>query len=365
MLTVTSLQRSRDVQRAFRARRAEKISTLEARVKHLEDENALLRSRLGMKEAEPWSPPGDDNVNGADIVTPAQVAPQQREGYANQFAIDSAPPQKRWSTVPQASVVQAYSPSSPHNLSLLAPSPSPSSATTGYDPNFPSPTGLAPSNLPWNPTPQPPYQRSSLGTNPPSRSGTPPSSIILTEDQQNFLTICCSVPPPDASTPTPYQLFCCGLMQGLHVTGKGRSARMSLDNPTLPPRDISATEDFEDSPQNDPIRAGFLSPMVAWNILQPCSFAPNEIATLLVQAAGGPGDGTPMGGGQGLRCEPNHGVIISEQAIKATKSFLETPQPGARSLQPSRVASRAPSDAEYDPTSNYSFVAQPRADDWP
>ncbi|GAA99990.1 uncharacterized protein L969DRAFT_53801 [Mixia osmundae IAM 14324] len=51
--------RSRDIQRAFRARRAEYINSLQDRVKELEEENDALRARLGM-------PPGDKTVHEAE-----------------------------------------------------------------------------------------------------------------------------------------------------------------------------------------------------------------------------------------------------------------------------------------------------------
>jgi hypothetical protein len=64
--------RSRDVQRAFRARRAERLAYLEARVVELEAENADLRARLGLPE--PIRPPAPP-ASGTRAKSSPAVAP--------------------------------------------------------------------------------------------------------------------------------------------------------------------------------------------------------------------------------------------------------------------------------------------------
>ena len=168
------------MQRAFRARRAEKISGLEDRVKYLEEENATLRAKLGLPEAEPWVP-GSGSPLTASTSTSTSAAPQ-RDGYANQF--DAPADSKRWSTAPGTTYAAD------------------AAVTTGYDPNFPSPSGASAAFAGFRPS----------------------------DEQRAFLTTCCNVTPADLQPSTPYHLFCCTLMQALLVTGKGRSARMSLEN---------------------------------------------------------------------------------------------------------------------------------------
>ncbi|KAL8283899.1 hypothetical protein RQP46_005331 [Phenoliferia psychrophenolica] len=316
--------RSRDVQRAFRARRAEKISGLEARVKQLEDENALLRSKLGMKEAEPWVLPPPST--STPVASTSSTTATQREGYANQF--DANPTGATTTTMAQGQAQAQQKkwivpPSHLGNNNSLAASSS-TSTTPGYDPSFPSPSASSSSAPPtWASSTSflPPSSSTSSTTLPRSlplpltSSSLPPPT--LTDEQRQFLTTCCSVPVSDLSiSPTPpYHLFCASLLHGLLPTGKGRSGRLShdSDNPNLPPRDISislspspssssaSSSQYEDSPSNDSIRPGFVSALVAWSALQGLNVNPGELATYLVQSAGGPGDGTANGGGQGIR----------------------------------------------------------------
>lgn len=134
------LQRSRDVQRAFRARRVHLLATLQARVKLLEEENNALRARLGegprvdtpsehtddpehasgdSPEAGSWDPAGSGE--GMTVEEPGDL-----EGYSNQFdkedEEESEPP---WSAPTIRTSVAPVS-SLPHHCS---PSPSPSYAT--------------------------------------------------------------------------------------------------------------------------------------------------------------------------------------------------------------------------------------------
>lgn len=123
-------------------------------------------------------------------------------------------------------------------------------------------------------------------------------------------------------------------MKGLIVTGKGRSKRLSRENPTLPPPKggpkVDATgEAYEDSAPTGAVRPGFVSALAAWNALSSFNVSGKDAATVVIQAAGGPGDGSPMGGGQGIRCEAGHGLVLAESAIKTAKALLERLPPVA------------------------------------
>ncbi|ORY73635.1 hypothetical protein BCR35DRAFT_147876 [Leucosporidium creatinivorum] len=70
--------RSRDMQRAFRARKAEHLAQLEAKVVRLEQENNELRAKLGMAPRPPTPPPSaEGGANPTAVPSPSESASSQ------------------------------------------------------------------------------------------------------------------------------------------------------------------------------------------------------------------------------------------------------------------------------------------------
>ncbi|KAM0752262.1 hypothetical protein T439DRAFT_324330 [Meredithblackwellia eburnea MCA 4105] len=215
--------------------------------------------------------------------------------------------------------------------SLAAPHPS-TPSTSGPPLSLPLPTHL--------PLPSP------IPT--PSSSTLSPQPAPSIEDQNHFLITSCGITPDELAHTTEFQVFCAGLMRALFLTGLGRSGRMSKPSPTdraegadeslLIPSTTNTTNSpnqnnhnnnnnnnnsalFEDSPITRPIRPGFIPSRLAWEILSPFSpqIKPHVLAGFVIQASGGPGDGS---GHQGVRCEPGYGLIVAELAVLNCKTAI-------------------------------------------
>lgn len=189
----------------------------------------------------------DHPLQTQDIRTLQHVQQQQQQEHQQHQQLPliqhSAPPLSRLQSNPYAL------PGPPLSSASINPHP-PSPDTIAYDPNYPSPSANTSSARFWSGVPSissisgldspsssshlhpldPNSNLSSLLPSshkpprlPPTLRGPPPTPAV----ERLFLTRCCSIPPLEVNLPTPYHVFCCTLMRGLEITGKGPTERTS------------------------------------------------------------------------------------------------------------------------------------------
>lgn len=272
--------RSRDVQRAFRARKAEYVSTLEARIKRLEMENTELRERLG---------------EGPRSITPSSSVP------------------------PGHSPIQDIADQVINSVRA---------ATTVYPTDQ---DDIAIYN--WSP----PSPDLSLTRTLPLRSDSP-----TREMEQTFVRACCATTTIDALVDSHYFNFCKTLMRGLELTGKGISGRTSYSTAEL--RELSArskdqccegivdcTQAFEDASGEIPrLPEGYINVTQAWEMLRYIGESAREETTPIKLAEMILDSGQEMVPGSKLlkyvstniRCERHHGLLIIEGIVEGVLAVV-------------------------------------------
>ncbi|KAI5479527.1 hypothetical protein MNV49_003469 [Pseudohyphozyma bogoriensis] len=340
--------RSREIQRAFRARKVEQLASLQARVKKLEEENAILRQRLG-------DPPRENTPEPASSTSSSKVATPKKEAEA------STPDSSRAGTVGPDEEKDAPwhpDPSAPGDpyAGLFDPAgvqwpaqqtiPLPQQHLLSPGMGFPPPHNALPppSSTPFAQLPHlaqlPPMHPAAY---PPPPAAFPPStasnaywaafsrlrnpSAPAPADERLFLATSCAVPFTELEHPQPYHHFCLTLLRNLPITGKGRTGRLSHplshSGASTPTQDeccagLLPCPPYEDSPPTAPLSAGYIPALAAWNLISAIpGLSPIDLAGLLIEA-------TKTAGEAGrIRCEVGHGLVIPESGIDGAVKLVE------------------------------------------